>query len=162
MNYEHYKIFDLVQNFIRFSDTKAGVIIAFNMSLFGAALSKLDKFDIFANLHCLKPIYFICLCVFLFSNILAIYNALISVHPSLKAEGDKSNIFFAHIAGKSLSNFTEEISGPNYSFEKDLISQIKINSDICWRKYVRISWAIKFTIASISGLLATVTIIIFS
>lgn len=160
MSYEHFKIYDLINNWIKFSDTKAGVIIAFNMSLLGVVLNKADKFDIISQLECSKYFFILILFIFFLSSVLSMFNAILSVHPSLKTGTNGSNIYFAHIAKRDLESFRNDIASDKYSFEDDLSSQIKTNSDICWKKYVRISWAIKFAIAAVSAILIAIIFVI--
>lgn len=162
MEYEHFKIFELINNFIKFSDVKAGVIITFDMALVGAVLGKFEKFQILNQLSCSRSIFILSTLTFFIFILMSLAKALYSVHPSLKAKGHISNIFFGHIAGKNLETYKQEVSASNnsYSYENDLLCQIKINSDICWKKYQHISWAIKFTAISILSLTISIIIII--
>jgi len=75
---------------------------------------------------------------------------MLVIHPSLNAEGKKSNIYFGHIANKSKEQFLDEINNQTeYSYSDDLDVQIFINSNLSRKKYVYTSWAIKLTFISI-------------
>ena len=67
-----------------------------------------------------------------------IRHIILSISPNFKITptNKDSLIFYASIASKTLEEYEVEIKSPDYEFDKDLISQIHINAEICTKKFV--------------------------
>ncbi len=67
-----------------------------------------------------------------------IRHIILSISPNFKIThtNKDSLIFYASIASKTLEEYETEMKSPDYEFDKDIISQIHINSQICTRKFV--------------------------
>lgn len=151
-----HKIFANVNDWLKFSEAKNAMLIAFNAaSSFG--LLKMYDFDFVKNSCFLQGYLIVVIFLFIFSTALS----LISFAPRVKmikeglfADGTDSNVlFFEYLKNREHIQILEEVSGllgeDKFSkLEKDLAEQIKQNSIIASRKLSYFTIAVWITIAA--------------
>jgi hypothetical protein len=151
-----FKVFNNVNDWLKFSEAKNAMLIAFNgASIFG--IVKLGNIDIINNSSFLKNYLFIVAICLIFSTI----NCLISFAPRVKIikggfynSGKIANVlFFEYLKGKNNIEIIKEITGEldeqKYStLEKDIAEQIKQNSIIASRKYSHFTVSVWMTISA--------------
>ena len=82
-----WKTYNSINEWIRFSDTKAGAILAANGVIASIVLSKLTKSNVFLDGH---PIFLFPLIIGIILTCISIISCLICITPTLKI-GNKSN-----------------------------------------------------------------------
>lgn len=128
--------FNQVNDWIKTADQKAMILGSFNIAGFIYQLINFDKL-IYGSTY--TTILFI---LSLSSTLVALFFWLRIIYPKLDNKHKKSKIYFQHIANayeNDIDSGIEElqkISGQE--FERDLASQIVINSIIAKKKYVNI------------------------
>ena len=146
-----WKTYDAINGWIKFSDTKAGAILAANGAILTIAFSKsIDNKDFILD----NQFILISLSLgFLFGLISMIF-AIFCLGPTLSIGEPKSLIYFGHIAKKydSCNRYKIDVAVA-FRDELDSIdqitSQVWANSKIAWKKYVNVTWAILFFIGVI-------------
>ena len=142
-----WKSYSIINEWIRFSDTKAGAILAINGVIASIVLSKLANGNNFLDVHQIFPVLLILGTITTFiSTIFSIY----CLSPTLKV-GDINNslIFFANIAERFGSHYDyEKIAQDVLADEKQAATQIAqqvwANSKVAWKKYKAVAWATYF------------------
>ena len=151
-----YKVFNNVNDWLKFSESKNAMLIAFNgASIFGIA--RLINIEPISNSSFLKNYLFIVIICLIFSTI----NCLISFAPRVKIikggfynSGKIPNVlFFEYLKGLNniqiVKEITEELDEKKYTtFEKDIAEQIKQNSIIASRKYSHFTISVWITISA--------------
>lgn len=133
---------DQVNDWIKIADQKAMILGSFNIAGFIYQLINLDK------LRC-DNIYIVIISVLsVISTLIALYFWLRILYPNLDNKHKKSKIYFQHIANayeKDMDLGVEELQKvEDKQFQRDLASQIVINSIIAKKKYAYIQkfiWA---------------------
>ena len=142
-----WKTYNTINEWIRFSDTKAGAILAANGVIVTIVLSKLTGSKDFIY-SC--PIFLILLIIGILASFISIILSIVCLTPTLKVgKATSSLIFFANIA--------EEFKSPN-DYEKaalnaltideqsmsQITQQVWVNSKVAWKKYKAVTWATYF------------------
>jgi hypothetical protein len=140
-----WRTYDTVNGLIKFSDTKAGAILAINGAILAIVFSKVIEHREFIIEN---NVILITLILGFISGIISIFFCIISLYPSLD-RGGSSLIYFGNIAINYNNYNTYKLDVTNaFRDEMDEMDQITeqvwVNSRIAWNKYVRVSWAIRF------------------
>lgn len=126
-------IYNQVNDWIKTADQKALILGSFNIAGFIYQLVNLDKLR-YENIYVI--ILFV---VSTISTFLALFFWLRIIYPNLDNKHKKSKIYFQHIANayeKDIDLGIEELQKiEDEEFQRDLASQIVINSIIAKRKY---------------------------
>lgn len=160
----YWRILQSTNEWIRFSDIKAGVILG----IYGVLLTVIstDLKDIYETIS--KSYFQLFLIILLFSFIfLSGLFSFLCINPRLKNNNTNSIIYFGSIAIK-FKNSTEYISNSSNVLANDieirtqLAEQIHTNSKIAWKKFSNVTWAIRFFILSILMIFILIISYIFS
>ena len=134
--------YNQVNEWIKIADQKALILGSFNIVGFIYQLINFDK-SIYGSI-CTTVLFVLSLV----STLVAMYFWLRIIYPKLDNKHKKSKIYFQHIAnayGDDIGTGIEELQKiDEKEFEKDLASQIVINSIIAKKKYANIQkfiWA---------------------
>jgi len=149
-----HKIFANVNDWLKFSEAKNAMLIAFNAaSIFG--MLKMYDFQYIKDSEGLKIYIMIVIILLIFSTA----NSLISFAPRVKmvkeglfvGETASNILFFEYLKGRSANEILKEISEKEEGFSKmetDLAEQIKQNSIIASRKFSYFTISVWITIAA--------------
>jgi len=167
-------VYSSILDLIKFSDVKAGAVVAVNAILWGLlgffASKHNQSISFIDNLLINGPAWVLIAVVL---SVISILLALLSVYPRLKVGESPSHIYFAHIAKrvnrhmnqeekiKVRDAFVKEIAlliATQTNLTEEIANQIWANSLVAWKKYKLISWAIKFLFISVLLVLAAITI----
>lgn len=155
-----WKTYDTVNEWIRFSDTKAGAILAANGVIAGIVLANLASAKDFLHKN---PVFLIFLITGVIAGCMSIYFSIRCLNPTLRVGEPTSLIFFAHVAQKfeKPSDYEQAVSK---AFTDDvqamaqIAQQVWANSSVAWKKYKAVVWAIRFleltVLVGIAGILA--------
>lgn len=142
-------IFRNVNEYVRFSDTKAGVVLAFAGGSAAFLSSKVDVFHAVIAAHASDLWGFglyAAVCCYTVTLIATVVFAFRSIWPSLGSGDGRSVIYFKHICEdyKSDHKLYAKTLGAldDAAFEEELAHQICINASIATRKYELVSKAI--------------------
>ena len=141
---EHaWKTFELINMWIKFSDTKAGAILAADGVMVGIALNLIpNQF----NIENAPKIYIILLFLGLLTGTSSLYFSLKCLVPNLKMGKSKSIIYFSHIAQNYespkdyLKSFNRHVSNEE-TFIDQITDQIWTNSIVSQQKYMAVTWS---------------------
>lgn len=142
-----WKNYNTINEWIRFSDTKAGAIIAANGVIATIVFSKLAEAKGFFES---TTIFLILLIIGILASFFSIILSLVCLTPTLKIGKTKSSlIFFANIAEKfTSSNDYEKATLNALKNDEQAFSQISqqvwANSKVAWKKYKIVTWATYF------------------
>ena len=143
-----WRTYETVNEWIRFSDAKAGGILAVNgivLSILIPLLPELKQ-ELFSNLF---------LCCVLIGQLLAIsvsiYFSVRCLNPVLKIGEPNSLIFFGHIANKyktaaEYKKSLDKALKTDKGLSSHVATQIWANSHVAWRKYTSVTWATRFLV----------------
>ena len=159
---EYWNILNTTQDGIRYSDTKATIIL----TLYGVILT-----IVYSNAKdVLTALETSCL-VFTFSIIsitcaaISILFAFLCVNPRLKNENPTSLIYFGHIQKyedyTKYLNSAEQILANETDYSSDLAEQIHSNSKIAWSKFSNVTWCIRFLFGCIIFLICSLLAYLF-
>lgn len=146
-------IYDQVNDWIRTADQKAMILGSFNIAGFIYQLINFDKLR-FGNIWIVMIS-----ALSVVSTFIALYFWLRILYPSLDNTHKKSKIYFQHIANayeQDIDLGIEELQKiKEEQFQRDLASQIVINSIITKKKYSYIQkfiWAFGFQLLTLLAL----------
>lgn len=159
-----WKNFNTINEWIKFSDTKAGAIVAANGAIATIVLSKLAESIDFIDSY---PIFLVLLIIGILTSFTSIILAIICLTPTLKiGKTSSSLIFFANIA-ENFNSYDdyEKVSLDVLTKDEQVFSQIThqvwANSKVAWKKYNAVTWSTYFLILTIIiGLLSILEIMI--
>jgi len=152
-----WKIYESINGWIRFSDTKAVAILGINGVIASFIFSNLSSIKLILEVY---NFLVILLMVGIVSFGLSIYFSFQCLSPTLKVDESTSNIYFGNIAenyedsGTYRKTLRKTILSEE-GFFNELTSQIWVNSNIANIKYFNVQWCTRFFIF-------TVSIIVFS
>jgi len=154
-NENYWKTFQNINDWIKFSDTKAGIIV----TVYGLILTIIysNAQDVYTWTSSSIFILIITI-VAVILTILSVFFAFLCINPSLKNKNPKSLIYFGHIATKN-KKYLEYLSDATTVFEDtdklstQLSEQIYENSKIAWSKFKNVTYSIRLFFASILCLL---------
>lgn len=142
-----WKTYSTINEWIRFSDTKAGAILTANGVIASIVLSKLPNAKDFLDTH---PIFPILLIVGTITTFISIILSIICLSPTLKV-GDKTNsvIFFGNIAKTfetycDYDNIAQDVLANEKHASTQIAQQVWANSKVAWKKYKAVAWATYF------------------
>lgn len=144
---------DQIHDWIKFSDEKAGLILATDGVLLGFFTSQFKSVkSIIIQGHNWALLTIFCFLVFMIGLclILSILFAFFVIYPRLNVGESKSLIYFGHIRTKSECDFVNEfLKADDEKLENDLITQIYACSKIAWQKYKNTCYSIRSLIVVI-------------
>ena len=142
-----WKTYSIINEWIRFSDTKAGAILAANGVIASIVLSKLANGKNLLDVH---PIFPILLIIGIITTFISIILCIICLSPTLKV-GDKTNsvIFFANIAERfethcDYEKIAQDVLADEKQAATQIAQQVWANSKVAWKKYKAVAWATYF------------------
>jgi len=146
-----WRTYDTINGWIKFSDTKAGAILAANIALLAIQFSKFIDFKDFIIIH--QTIGWL-LALSITCGILSIAFSIISLNPRTTSGAKSSLIFFENIVNDYSNCSQYKIAvGNKLRNDKDLMDQITeqvwINSNIAHDKYNKIKWSMCFFLSMI-------------
>jgi len=148
-----YNMLNQVHDWIRFSDQKAGLILATDGVLLGFFTSKitLARSIIAQSQSWVLPTIFCFLVVMIgLCLLLSIVFALRVIYPRLNVGESKSLIYFGHIHTKSECDFVSEfLKADDDKLERDVLTQIYACAKIAWQKYENTCYSIRSLISVI-------------
>jgi hypothetical protein len=157
---EYWKILNSINEWIRFSDIKAGAIL----SIYGVLLTVIysnskQVFELLNSNNCILILAIIAT----LSSIASVIFSFLTLNPTLKNKNPHSILFFGHVQEKfdEFENYNEhavQVIQDKDRYRNQLAEQVFTNSKISWRKFKFISWSIRFFMATISVLILTVAI----
>lgn len=163
-------IFLNINDWLKYAETKSATLIAGN----GVLIFGFGRLSLSENINYYVS-YYLIFCSIL--SLISLSICLLSIIPSLdmpwesKPSGTHNSdsvIFFEHIAKYSplsyLTKIAEKSGEENIDFtgyQKDLASQIIINSAIAYRKYSYFKTAIWFTLTAVTSPIFTIFIYLF-
>lgn len=140
-SFEHnWNTYNLVNEWIKFADTKAGVLITLNGIIIGLVANNLTTIKNHLNAHsCLMIIF----TLGFLSLITSLFFAIKCIFPNLSVGEPQSKIFFEHISKKYLDagQFVKELESSDNNLE-DLQMQIWANSKVASNKYSSVNYSI--------------------
>lgn len=143
-------IFRTITEFVRFSDTKAGVVLAFAGGSAALISNRADILHAVILAHW-KDLWGVTLYIacfgYLISLAIAVESALRSIWPSLGAGEKRSLIYFKHIAEDYKGDhaaYAEALRAlDERAFEAELAHQICVNAGVATRKFELVGSAVK-------------------
>ena len=139
-----WKTYNVINEWIRFSDTKAGAILAANGVIASIILSKLPDHQVFLNEHLTLLIL---LMLGITTTFISIILSIICLNPTLKI-GTKTNsvIFFANIAENFQTYDEYEKNALDVLIDEkhaatQIAQQVWANSKVALKKYKAVVWA---------------------
>lgn len=145
---------------LRFSETKAGLIITVYGVVFTIAYS-----NSVAILSSMSGSCFITYGIIGYGavSLASIVFAFLCINPNLKNKNSDSIIYFGHITKKhkdfkEYKKYAQSILEDQDKFCDQITEQIHFLSGLAWKKFVRVTWALRLFIFS----LVTMVVIIFS
>lgn len=140
-----------INQWISNCDTKSSILLTLIGIIVGVIFSNGYAFKLISlyeespALSCELIIYSRALLCSLILIISGIHHIILSISPNFKITptNKDSLIFYASIASKTLEEYKTEIKSQDYEFDKDLISQIHINAEICTKKFINFKTGFK-------------------
>lgn len=157
-NEKYWNILQQINDWVKYSETKASIILTVHGIIITVIYSNAE--NVYNALNNSQTLFYFTL-AFALLCILSIFFAFKCVNPRLKNKNPKSIIYFGHIA-KKFTDFQDyySVSKPIISnqneFEKQISEQIHVNSSIAWKKFVNVTWSLRFFIASTTLLILSV------
>jgi hypothetical protein len=154
-----------IQEQIRFADSKAGFIAAFNVLLFGFVASHLDKLRTMCAGKEMATgcVVFALLLVgaYVVSTVITLALVVSCVLSRFGGQGRKTRMFFAHIAaqyGKNQDRYAKELGAMTCAqWLEELAFQVVEVSRLAVLKHRRVRWAACFTLCSVLLWVASLT-----
>jgi hypothetical protein len=164
MNEKRWNILQYNIEWLRFSDTKASIIL----TVYGIIITIVysNSVDVFQAISSSKFIQIICI-LSAISSLISIYFAFRCINPTLENKNPNSIIYFGHIADR-FSNFdeyhqaTKDIINNEERLSTQISEQIYTISKIAWQKYFNVTWSIRLFVLSKVILLIQVLIYLIS
>ena len=156
---------------IRFSDTKAGAILAIHTFIWGCiAAGHETAAELYVQLKgCSETWSLLVLIVFCVFSAASAFLSLLSISPTLNVGEATSHIYFGHVAarkakgvkavnsGTGSDQYIKDILSLNANQqEREVASQIWANSIVSWRKFAMVTWSIRFLWGSLFMLMMIV------
>ncbi len=140
-----------INELIKFSDTKAGAILAINGVIITIILSKVvDHIDFVLNHHI---ILFLLILGFI-AGFISICFSIHCLNPTLYPGDPESLIYFGNISTKYSNHNIYKLDVLRYlkdDFDElnQITEQVWTLSKIAWNKYGKVAWAMRFFMVSI-------------
>ena len=152
---EYWKILNKITDWIKFSDTKAVVVL----TVYGIIITIIysnskDVYDYLSN-SSFSIILSIIIGVLSFLSVLF---SFLAINPRLKNPNANSIIYFGHIQEKynNPSDYylqSQQILTDENEYEKQISEQVFVNSKIAWKKFKNVSYSIRCFFFSILTLI---------
>jgi len=143
-----WQIYKLVNESIRFGDTKAVAVLGIDGIIVGLIITNLStiKGIILGNFWLL-----LLTIISTLSLLLSVYFALKCLNPTLKVGEPSSLIYFAHIAQKfeSYEDYHQDVNkilADDNESTKEITNQVWVNSKVSWKKFKALAWSIRFLV----------------
>lgn len=141
-----------VNDWIKFSDTKAVALLGFQSIFLSFILSKALDSE-FKEMNSILS--YIVLVVSLILNALSVLWAFRCLNPRLKLIGGVSPIYFGTISEKfsnsrEYRDFFKEKFSTEEDIEEELAGQVYVNSTIAWKKFRCVAFTLRFLVASLA------------
>jgi len=141
-----WRTYEIVNEWIRYSDTKAGAILAADGVIAGIVLSILPNQIQLDIIPCISIVFLVLGVV---SGCLSVFFSIRCLNPTLKMGEPKSMLYFAHIAKKyngpkEYKKDFIEIFSKKDTFVNQITEQIWANSKVAQKKYIAVTWATRF------------------
>lgn len=153
-----WRIYGLINEWIRFADPKAGALLAANALMLVSAVGAFKDHKAFFNSHMLVSVLGV---VGLVGLIASAYCCLVSIFPRTRAAGGKSLIFFDHIAGNAspgeYSRAADALGHEDRAFA-EISEQVWQNARIAADKH---EWIARAILAFIFGLSVSLVVGVF-
>lgn len=146
-----WKTYDTINEWIRFSDTKAVAILGINGVVAGFVFSNLKELKLVLSSY---PIILIPLIIGIFTCSVSVYFSIICLAPTLKVGDRDSLIFFAHVAEKfktpgDYEKAVRQILKNDNDLMGQITNQVWSNSKVAWKKYNAVVWCTRFFILTV-------------
>ena len=142
---EYWKILNKTTDWIKFSDTKAVLII----TVYGIIITIIysnskEVFDHLSN-SVFSSVFAFLAVIFSFLSVLF---SFLAINPKLKNQNPNSIIYFGHVQEKYKSYIeyyeqSQQILMDENEYDKQIAEQIFINSKIAWKKFKNVSYSIR-------------------
>jgi hypothetical protein len=151
------EILDDIQEQIRFADSKAGFIAAFNVLLFGFVANHMDKLRTLWNGKSVGTgvlVFALVLVGIYVASMVVTFGLVVScVISRFGGRAPQGRVFFAHIAaqyGKNHKRYAQDIGAmTNADWVEELGSQVVEVSRLAILKHKRVRWAACCTLVSV-------------
>ncbi len=154
-----WKTYNVINEWIRFSDAKAGAILAANGAIVTIAIDSASQINALLSESFIFWIFFL---IGVSSLFLSTFFSLRCLTPKLKVGSSESIIFFGHIANSSLRDYrinVKEVFGKEVELNH-LCDQIWANSKVAWGKYEFVALTIKCFSITVFTLFLTISLAI--
>lgn len=148
---EYWKILDKTNDWIKFSDTKAVVILTFYGIIITAIYSNSNEVYAFLS----GSIFSISIAIIaVLLSITSVLFSFLSINPRLRNLNPHSILYFGHIQ-ENYSNYTDyfehsrDVISNDTEYEKQIAEQIYVNSKIAWKKFKNITYSLRCFFLSI-------------
>ena len=160
---KYWNILQFNIDWLKFSETKASILL----TVYGIIIT-----IVYSNsqdvLNGIRASYLLIILTILAAllSILSIYFAFKCINPRLNNSSSQSIIYYGDIA-KKYKDFNQyqkaavEIVEEDSKFKISILAQIHVNSNIAWRKFVNVTWALRFFMSSIVVLIIELIIYLF-
>jgi len=143
---EYWSILSNINDWIKYSDTKATIIL----TLYGVILTIIysNANDVLIGINNSYWILSLSILTALFS-VLSIIFSFLCINPRLKNSTPNSIIYFGdiHTKFKNSTDYFEASSGflsKPINYSKELAEQIYTNSNIAWKKFSNVTYSLRF------------------
>jgi hypothetical protein len=154
-NERYWQILQLNIDWLRFSETKATLILTVYGVLF--TITYTNSSAVFESI---KGSSLILLFVLMYAGfaLASIVLAFLCVNPTLKNKNPNSIIYFGHISKKfktvkAYQDYAKVVLNDENSYSDQITEQIVVISKVAWKKYARVTWSLRLFIASLTILL---------
>jgi len=154
----YWEILQFNVEWLRFSETKAGVILTLYGVIFTIVYTNST-----AVLSSLQASNWIVTSVFLYGalSITSIVFAFLCINPDLKNENLNSMIYFRHISKqhsefKAYKTYAQSILDNEDHFTDQITEQIFQNSRLALKKFNHVTWSLRFFFGSLTVMLLTI------
>ncbi len=160
---EYWKILNNTNDWIKYSDTKATIIL----TMFGVLITIIysNSAEVLAGIQNSNWILFFSILTGICTT-LSILFAFLCINPKLTNSNPNSIIYFGHIKKKfktseEYSKKASKIMANSDSYRKELAEQVHTNSKIAWGKFKNVTWCVRFLFSSLSFMLVSILIYLF-
>lgn len=159
---QQWRIFAVVNEWVRFADAKAGLLLAADGVIFTLACGPIASNREYLTKHQSALFFVIAASIFL---IVSTAYSLSCVFPKTKPPGGNSLIFFETIARSNALVYRQNarrLSDPQVAYD-EVSAQVWAVSKVASRKHRQIAWAVRsLMVALVCGLAAAIAIAFFS
>ncbi|MFW5700775.1 MAG: Pycsar system effector family protein [Cyclobacteriaceae bacterium] len=160
MNDKYWNILQYNNEWLRYSETKASVLL----TVYGIIITIIysNANEVFEAIN--ETSLFLYSSVFYgLTSIISIFFSFMCINPRLKNENPSSIIYFGHIAKKNknfsdYSQYSKTIIDNDDKFREQIVEQIFATSGIAWKKFVNVTWSIRLFVFSVIILLVSIAI----